>query len=102
MSKFWDTQTNKTKPTGIKDPDAILDYPIDYSAWLLDLNDTYYAHTTSVTGGITVDASSYLGGCIIPMISGGNVGETASFTIHIITTGGREDDRTFWLNIVER
>jgi len=31
---FWNTD-NPLKPTGIKDPDAILDYPIDFSACVI-------------------------------------------------------------------
>jgi hypothetical protein len=101
MSKFWDT-SDKTKPTGIKDPNAILDYPIDYTAWLLDIHDTYLSHTIAVTGGIVIDSSSFLSGYIIPVISAGTINTLASFTIHIVTSGGRADDRTFYLNIVER
>lgn len=48
---------------------------------------------------LTVEA----GGLIVtPVISGGTVGETASFTMHIVTTADREDDRTIFLKIRER
>jgi hypothetical protein len=29
---FWD-EYNPEKPTGIKDPNAVLDYPVDWSLW---------------------------------------------------------------------
>ena len=98
---FWDT-ANPAKPTGIKDPNAVLDYPISFAAWLADIADTYASHTVTVTGGLVVNSSSQAGGVITPMLSGGTLKTTASFTIRIVTTGGRTDDRTFYLKIQER
>jgi hypothetical protein len=99
---FWDI-SNPTKPKGIKDPDALLDYPIDWSSWLADITDTYQSHTvTDLTGGITIDSSTQSGGVITVWISGGTVGETASFTVRIVSAAGRTDDRTFYLKIKER
>jgi hypothetical protein len=99
---FWDT-ANPAKPTGIKDPNAILDYPIDYTAWLADITDTYSSHSVIVAAGsIAVQSSGYSSGKIIVWLSGGTVGETAAFTIRIVTFGGRTDDRTFYLKIKER
>lgn len=98
---FWDV-TNPAKPKGIKDPDAVLDYPIDFSAWLADISDTYLNHSVLVTGGLSVVSSSQALGVITPVLSGGNVGETATFTVRIVTVGGRTDDRTFYLKIQER
>lgn len=98
---FWNL-TNPAKPKGIKDPDAVLDFPIDFSAWLTDAGDTYQSHTVQVTGGLAVVSSSQALGVITPVLSGGNVGEVATFTIRIVTTGGRIDDRTFYLKIQER
>lgn len=98
---FWDT-TNPAKPKGIKDPNAVLDYPISFAAWLADISDTYQSHTVTVTGGLVLDSSAQAAGVITLVLSGGTLGETASFTIRIVTTGGRTDDRTFYLKIVER
>lgn len=98
---FWDI-SNPAKPTGIKDPNAILDYPISFAAWLADIADTYASHTVTVTGGLTCNSSTQAAGVITPILSGGTVGTTASFTIRITTTGGRTDDRTFYLKIKER
>ena len=101
---FWDI-TDPAKPKGIKDPNAILDYPISFAAWLTDIGDTYASHTiltSAGTGGLTCDSSSQSTGIITPILSGGVVGETAWFTIRIVTTGGRTDDRTFYLKIKER
>lgn len=98
---FWDV-TNPLKPKGIKDPNAVLDYPISFATWLADISDTYASHTVIVTGGLTCNSSSQAAGVITPILSGGTVGQTATFTIRITTTGGRTDDRTFYLKIQER
>lgn len=98
---FWNV-TNPKKPTGEKDPDAILDYPIDFSTWLGDISDTYLSHLVIVSGSITVDNSTQAGGIITPWISGGTAGDTCSFTVRISTVGGRTDDRTFYLKIKDK
>ena len=98
---FWDT-TNPDKPKGIKDPDAILDYPISFVDWLADIGDTYASHTVTTTGTLVCVSSTQAAGIITPLLSGGTVGQTESFTIRIVTATGRQDDRTFYLKIVER
>ena len=98
---FWDT-SNEARPTGIKDPNAVLDYPISFAAWLADISDTYASHTITTTGGLVCTSSSQAAGVITPVLSGGTAKTTASFTVRIVTTGGRVDDRTFWLKIQER
>jgi len=39
---------------------------------------------------------------VVPLLSGGTSGNTAECTCHIITEGGREDERTIFLKIKER
>ena len=95
--------SNAVKPTGIKDPDAVLDYPVSFVDWLADISDTYASHSVIIaSGSIVCDSSTESAGVITPIISGGTVGETASFTIRITTAAGRIDDRTFFLKIKER
>lgn len=98
---FWDT-ANPLKPKGIKDPNAVLDFPISFASWLADISDSYLSHSVIVSGSIICDSSTQSAGVITPIISGGVVGEPCSFTIRIVTAGGRTDDRTFYLKIVER
>lgn len=98
---FWDV-SNPAKPKGVKDPNAVLDYPISFAAWLSDISDTYASHTVTTTGTLVCDASNQSAGVIVLVLSGGTVGETESFTIRITTTGGRIDERTFYLKIQER
>jgi hypothetical protein len=98
---FWNT-SNPKKVVGEKDPNSILDYPIDWSEWLTAISDTHASHTIeNITGGIVKDASNHSAGIITVWLSGGTVGETASFTVRIVTAGGRTEDRTFYLKIRE-
>ncbi len=90
------------KPTIIKDPNAVLDYTVDFSAWLLPLSDTIQSHTV-ITDGITKDTSAVVGGDKVTMwLSGGVVDTTASATVRITTVNGRVDDRTVYFKIKER
>jgi hypothetical protein len=91
------------KPTIIKDPNAVLDYTVDFTAWLLPAADTISSHTVTVTGGIVKDSSGVVGGNKVTMwVSGGVAGTPASATVRIITTGGRTDDRTVYFKLKER
>ena len=98
---FW-TLDDPAKPKGIKDPDATIDLPLDWSEWLADISDTHASHSIAVTGGLVVDSSSYAAGIITVWVSGGTVGATATVRCRIVTTGGRTDDRTWYLKIKER
>ena len=62
------------KPTIIKDPNAVLDYTVDFAAWLLPETDTIASAT--VTGsGVTVDSSGVVDSTAVTMwISGGTAG----------------------------
>jgi len=94
------------KPIGIKDSDAVLDFPVDWNPWLNDMGATYVSHTTTKTGSIVIESSTHLSGIITTILSGGIVGETASYTVRITAIVGgvsqRIDDRTFYINIVNR
>ena len=98
---FWDT-TNPEKPRGIKDPDAVLDFPISFADWLTDISDLHASHTVEATGGLVVDSSTHSAGVITVWLSGGEVDALATFTVRVVTEGGRTDDRTFYLKIKER
>jgi hypothetical protein len=76
-----------------KDPNAILDYTIDWSAWL-DGSDTISAATSTPTAGIVVDSTSHTATQTTVWLSGGTAGTSYDVTVHITTAGGRQDDRT--------
>src|SRR4051812_23132793 len=50
------TGLKDSKYTILKDPDAVLDYPFNYTLWLAEIDDTIAAATGVVTGSATVDS----------------------------------------------
>lgn len=101
MTDTYDT-TNPAKPTIGKDPDATLDYSWDWSAWLLPLVDTLDSFEIVLSAGLTLVSSSMKTGVVTAFLAGGVVGETASATCRVVTTGGRVDDRSIYLKIKDR
>ena len=83
-----------------QDPDATLDYQLDCSEWL-PTGDTLSSPTVSAASGITVDSYSNDDDTITAWISGGTTGQTYTITYHIVTTGGREDDKSIRIRIKE-
>lgn len=83
-----------------KDPDAVLDYLIDWTAWLD--GDTIATSTWTVETGLTKDSDSNTTTTTTIWVSGGTAGTNYEATNHIVTDGGREDDRTLTFIIRER
>lgn len=83
-----------------KDPEARLDYMIDWSDWL-DA-DTITESTWTPATGITVDSDSNTTTTTTVWLSGGTLGATYKVVNHITTTAGREDDRTLILRMVNK
>jgi hypothetical protein len=77
----------------IKDPNAVLDYQWDWSAWLPD-DDTIASATVTAESGLTVDSSSNADATVTAWLSGGTVGSDYNVTCRIVTADGRTDDRT--------
>lgn len=91
------------KPTITKDPNAVLDYVVDYTDWLATANDTI-ASVACTPSGVTVNTSSVAPGGkkVVIWVAGGVAGSTASVTARITTVGGRIDDRTIYFKIKQR
>jgi hypothetical protein len=85
-----------------KDPNAVLDYTFDWTAWLLPLLDTIVTATFIPDAGLTVDSSSHTTTTATAFVSGGTEGTSMNLTCRITTAGGRTDDRTIVLKIVNR
>lgn len=85
-----------------KDPDAILDYTIDWSAYLTPLADTIVTSTWIIQTGLTKVSDSHTTTSCTAFVSGGTVGQILTLTNRITTAGGRTDDRSITLNIVNR
>ena len=76
----------------IKDPDALLDYMVDWSTWLG--NDTIATSVWTVPSGITKSNDTKTPKTATIWLSGGTVGQRYDITNRITTDGGRTDDRT--------
>ena len=90
------------KPYIEKDPNAVLDYKEDWTAWLAASADTFsttVGPTTPAVVGVVVNSAAYVGTSVVIWVSGGVVGTTGSVTVRITTQGGRTDDRTLYFKI---
>ena len=76
-----------------KDPDAVLDYQIDWSDWL-DTDTIADSTWTAPDDGITMDSDEASTTATVVWLSGGTAGDIYTLTNHITTDGGREDDRS--------
>lgn len=83
-----------------KDPDAVLDYQVNWFRWLVE-GDFITAVSFDPDSGITVEDSSYTDTTTTVWLSGGTVGVTYKVVCHITTAGGREDDRTLQIAVKE-
>jgi len=84
-----------------KDPQANLDYQVDWSDWL-GSTDTISTSTWTVPDGIVEESDSNTTTTATIWVSGGTLGETYDLVNHIVTTEGREDDRTIHLKLVDK
>lgn len=87
--------------TYIKDPDAVLDYHLNWKKEL-DSDDTINGLTTFVPTGITKNSDSYTDTRSSIWLSGGSAGGTYDIIFRITTSGGRTDDRTITIRVEER
>lgn len=81
-----------------KDPDAILDYQWDWTAWLAQESDVIVTSTfivpTGINEGTGGKASSHTDTTATIWLSGGTAGSVYLVTNRIVTSGGRTNDRT--------
>ena len=87
--------------TFLKDPDATLDYTVDWSDWL-DPNDTISASAWSVPSGLTQVSASYTTTSATIWLSGGTAGSRYAVVNRISTAAGRTEDRSFVVVCQER
>ena len=86
--------------TFVKDPEAVLDYEFDWSAWLAN-GETISSHTATVTGA-TKDSSSNSTTAVVVWVSGGTVDTEATVACRIVTSASRTDERTITLRVRHR
>ena len=83
-----------------KDPQAVLDYQIDWSAWLGV--DTIASSTWTVPTGITKTLDTKTTTATTIWLSSGTAGLVYSVVNTIVTAGGRTQDQTIYISIEER
>lgn len=84
----------------LMDGDAVLDWKFDWTTWL-STDETITSHEVTVDG-ITLDSTDADTTSVTAWLSGGVANTRAQATCHIVTNMGREDDRTIYIQIVER
>lgn len=85
----------------VKDPQAKLDYVVDWRPWLSD-GETIAEYTVTPDPGITVDSDDEADGVITVWVSGGTLERTYQVVVHVKTSLNREDDRTMVFAIRQR
>lgn len=75
-----------------KDPDAVLDYLVDWTKWLG--TDSIDTSDWILPAGITEDSSTNTTTTATIWLSGGTPGVSYSIVNRITTAAGRTDDRT--------
>lgn len=85
-----------------KDPNAILDYTFDWAPYLTPIADTIASVQFTTSTGLTKTSQSNTATAATAFVSGGVVGKTEKLTCRIVTAGGRTDERTIDLKILER
>ena len=85
----------------IKDPQSVLDFVVDWSAWLA-VGETITASTVVATTGITVQSATFTTTTATYWLAGGTLGASYTITNHITTSAGRQDDRTDTVTIRNR
>lgn len=84
-----------------KDPDAVLDFAIDWSDWLA-AGETIATSAWTTPAGITEDSETETGTVATIWLSGGTDGEDYEATNEIVTTDARTDNRTLLIMCRER
>ena len=88
--------------TYTKDPDAVLDYSVDWSLWLA--GDEISSSEWILEDGVDLEqatASNTATNATV-WLRGGEAGTTYLVTNRIVTVGGRTDDRTISIKVEDR
>ena len=85
----------------VKDPNAVLDYAVDWSGWLA-VSETITTSTWTVPTGITKDSDSHSTTKATVWLSGGMAGTRYRLVNRVVTNQGRTDDRSILILVRER
>lgn len=87
----------------LKDPDATLDYQLNWSGWLIE-GESIIALEVLVVG-VNLEETTFTVNSTTAWVSGGTIGKQASITFRVTTDSypvNRKDDRTLILKIGDR
>lgn len=91
-------------PWILKDPNAVLDYRLDWDAagdsWLA--GDTIATSAWTLDPGISQTSATNTTTTATVWLSGGTAGSEYRVTNRITTAGGRTEDRSFRVRVAER
>lgn len=87
-----------------KDPNAVLDYSLDWgvplNSWLA--GETIASVAWTATAGLTVGAASNTTTVAKVRLSGGTVGQVYTVSCRVTTSTGQIEDRSFRVRVQER
>lgn len=86
--------------SGRQDASAKLDWGIDWSEWMDDGDSISVSDWTASSDDLTLSSDSVSGDTTIVWVEGGSAGNWYTLTNSIVTSEGREDERTIRLQIV--
>jgi hypothetical protein len=84
----------------LHDPDSVLDYMIDWTGWLGA--DSIATSTWIVPAGLTKTSDTHDATTATIWLSGGTANSTYTVTNHIVTAGGRIEDRSLKFRVLDR
>jgi hypothetical protein len=84
-----------------KDPDAVLDYGLDWEPWLAGV-DTIASSQWFAPVGLTIESDAHTDTTATVWLSEGVRGAQYLVTNRITTASGRTEDRSFVLQIADR
>jgi hypothetical protein len=85
----------------VKDPNAVLDYFIDWTLWLTT-GDTIDNIVWTVPSGLTLETQTISGAKAYAWLSGGTDGVSYNILCRVTTVDGRVDDRTVSIQVSEK
>lgn len=83
-----------------KDNNATLDYKVSWSAWLG--TDVIISSEWIASPGITINSNTFDDNTATVWLSGGDIGVNYDITNRITTLGGRTDERTIMVCIINK
>ena len=88
--------------TFTKDPDAVLDYSVDWLLWLAGAQISSSEWILNQGATIQKITDTFTTSRTVVWLSGGDKGVTYLVTNRIVTAGGRTDDRTISVKVEDR